>query len=334
MGGVIDGFPSGFQIDFDLLNEELALRRPGSSRFVTARNEKDIPEFLSGISPDGKTLGTPIGFIIRNTDCRPADYSSASAYYRPNHADYTYSVKYGLRDARGGGRSSARETVSRVVAGALALQWLACRGIIINAELSGVGECSAVDELNNHLTHDPAHSSLQMPPQLKEKMQQRIMEAKVSGDSVGGTVSCLISGVPAGIGAPVGDKLQSRLAQAMLSINAAKGFEYGLGFESAKASGSESADSFLPPDEYGNIRTATNYSGGIQGGITNGMPIFFTVAFKPTPTIMKSQPTIDVKGNAVNTSPAGRHDPCVAVRAVSVVKSMAALVVMDMMLGD
>ncbi len=334
MGGVIDGIPSGLKIDYDRINEELALRRPGSSSLVTQRREEDIPEFLSGISPDGITLGTPIGFIVRNRDCRPADYDSSKDYFRPNHADYTYMKKYGIRDARGGGRSSARETVSRVVAGAIALQWLQERGISVSAALTKVGDAGDDDALRSLMEEPGKTAVLNVRPEILSQMQQTIAEARNCGDSVGGRVSCLITGVHAGIGGPVADKLQSRLALAMMSINAAKGFEYGLGFEAAESLGSETADCFIPDDGKTGILTSTNFSGGIQGGISNGMPIFFSVAFKPTPTIMRPQPTVDSAGNAMTTSPAGRHDPCVAVRGVAVVKAMAALTIADMMLGD
>lgn len=335
MGGVIDGFPAGMRVDFDNVAREVASRRPGSSPLVTARDETDTPEFLSGISPDGVTLGTPIGFIVRNRDARSADYSNSESYYRPNHADYTYMVKYGLRDARGGGRSSARETVSRVVAGALALQWLAERGVNVSAALTRVGDVDAGSVVDEILRAPGSRATLEVPLALRKAMEERVAEARAAGDSVGGRVSCLVTGVPPGIGAPVGDKLQARLAQAMLSINAAKGFEYGIGFNAAGAYGSESADLFLPPElKDGPLRTSTDFSGGIQGGISNGMPVVFSVAFKPTPTIMRPQPTVDTEGRQCVTQPRGRHDPCVALRAVPVVKAMAALTIADLMLGD
>lgn len=333
MGGVIDGFPSGFKIDFDRLYEEVAKRRPGSSALVTARNESDRPEFLSGISPEGITLGTPIGFIVRNKDHHSNDYDEMKTLYRPNHADYTYIARYGIRDARGGGRSSARETVNWVVAGALASQWLESKGIMIQTVLSQVGPISAGDIFDSLITDPEKPFKLEVNNDLLLAMQEQVILAKKSGDSVGGKVSGLITGLPAGIGNPVADKLHAALGAAMLSINAAKGFEYGLGFRAPSARGSETADIFLPSqDSTDKLKTATNYSGGIQGGISNGMPIYFSVAFKPTPTLMKPLQTVDVTGKSKILNPAGRHDPCVAVRAVHVVKAMAALVIADQML--
>lgn len=330
MGGVIDGFPAGYKIDFDALYAEVAKRRPGQSALVTARNEKDMPEFLSGISSDGVTLGTPIGFIVRNSDHHSSDYDEMAKVYRPNHADYTYIKRYGIRDPRGGGRQSARETVNWVVAGALALQWLLTKGIKIEAVLSQVGGVTAGDIFDGFMT-DPANNlTLEINPDLKLAMEEEVILAKKNGDSVGGRVSCLITGLPAGIGDPVADKLHSRLAAAMMSINAAKGFEYGLGFRASSVKGSETTDNFLPSESADEpLNTATNFSGGIQGGITNGMPVFFSVAFKPTPTLMKPLSTVTTDGKATTLNPAGRHDPCVAVRAVPVVKAMAALVVAD-----
>lgn len=333
MGGVIDGFPAGLKIDFDLLYEEVAKRRPGSSSLVTARNESDRPEFLSGISTDGITLGTPIGFIVRNTDHKSKDYDEMSKVYRPNHADYTYIARYGLRDPRGGGRSSARETVNWVVAGALASQWLATKNIEVQSVLSQVGPISAGDIFDSLITNPEQPFQLEVNESIRLAMQEQIVIAKKAGDSIGGKVSGLITGIPTGIGNPVAEKLHAALGSAMLSINAAKGFEYGLGFRAPSARGSETYDRFLPPAyPDGPIKTATNYSGGIQGGISNGMPIYFSVAFKPTPTIMQPLETVDTQGHEVVLKPAGRHDPCVAVRAVPVVKAMASLVIADFML--
>lgn len=330
MGGIIDGFPAGFKIDFEALNTEIAKRRPGSSVLVTARKETDTPEFLSGISPEGVTLGTPIGFIVRNADHHSSDYDEMARLYRPNHADYTYIKRYGIRDHRGGGRSSARETVNWVVAGALAQQWLLTKGIKIETVLSQVGPVTAGDIFDGLMTEPEKPFSLEVNPDLQLAMEEQVREAKKAGDSVGGKVSCLITGMPAGIGEPVAGKLHAALAGAMMSINAAKGFEYGLGFRASSAKGSETADRFIPADKNnGTIKTATNFSGGIQGGISNGMPIFFSVAFKPTPTLMMPLETVDTDGNATTLNPAGRHDPCVAVRAVHVVKAMAALVIAD-----
>lgn len=332
IGGVIDGFPSGFKIDFDLVNQEMAKRKPGSSLFVTQRKETDIPEFLSGISPDGITLGTPIGFIIRNQDNKSKDYDNLRDTFRPNHADFTYEVKYGIRDWRGGGRASARETANWVVAGALALQWLATKDIIVDTKLSAVGSISFTQELVKNLSEKPfSEESFSIPESINESFIKEIETAKNSCDSVGGIVSCLIKGMKAGIGEPVFNKLHAELANAMMSINAAKGFEYGLGFDYANRWGSKSIDTFVS-NESGKVITETNYSGGIQGGISNGMPVYFNVAFKPTPTIFQELSTVNNKGEAVKLQIKGRHDPCVAVRAVPVVKALAALVIADFLL--
>lgn len=331
IGAVIDGFPSNFKIDFEDLLQEVAKRSPGSSNLVTQRKETDTPEFLSGINEEGVTLGTSIGFIIRNADNRGKDYSEVADKYRPNHADFTYDVKYGLRDYKGGGRSSARETANWVVAGALAAQWLKSKGIKIQAELTSVGQVSFTDEITEALCSKPQETAtVEVTENQRRLMDEEILKAKNSGDSVGGIVTCVISNVPQGLGDPIFDKLQSRLAQAMMSINAAKGFEYGLGFLSSQKTGSEILDIFNV--EEGKVKTLTNYSGGIQGGITNGMPIFFNVAFKPTPTIMKELPTINKDLQPTVLKMKGRHDPCVAVRGVPVVKALAALVMADFML--
>lgn len=333
MGGIIDGFPSGFKIDFDSLQNEIDKRRPGSSPIVTARKESDTPEFLSGISPDGVTLGTPIGFIIRNADHHSADYDDMAHKFRPNHADYTYTMRYGIRDHRGGGRSSARETVNWVVGGALCAQWLESKGIHIDAALTQVGPITAGNIFDGLMTDPAKPYRLEVNQDLRLSMEEFVKETKKAGNSVGGRVSCLITGMPSGIGSPVADKLHSALAAAIMSINAAKGFEYGLGFRSASSLGSEIADKFQPSTDIRNLKTSTNFSGGIQGGISNGMPIFFSVAFKPTPTLMKPLDTTDTEGNATVLNPAGRHDPCVAVRAVPVVKAMTALVIADFIYG-
>lgn len=333
MGGVIDGFPAGFRIDFDYIAEEVAKRRPGSSALVTARKETDTPEFLSGISTEGVTLGTPIGFIVRNADHHSSDYDEMAGAFRPNHADYTYIRRYGIRDHRGGGRSSARETVNWVVAGALASQWLLSKGITIESALTQAGPVSAGDIFDSLITRPDDPFTLDVNPDIRKAMEEVIMETKKAGDSIGGKVSCLVKGLPAGIGSPVADKLHAALAAAMMSINAAKGFEYGIGFHACSSRGSETADRFLPSDKPGDpLQTATNFSGGIQGGISNGMPVFFSVAFKPTPTLMMPVETTDTQGRPMTLRPAGRHDPCVAVRAVPVVKAMAALVIADALL--
>lgn len=308
IGGVIDGFPPRVKIDFDLLRERMAERRPGR-RGTTARNETDEPVFLSGISEDGISLGTPIGFIIKNSDTRSSDYGNLKKAFRPGHADYTYQAKYGIRDYRGGGRASARETACRVVAGALAEQLLRERGVEIITQLLSVGGSRGT----------------------YEELMAEVEKARLDGDSVGGVVECEIAGLAAGVGEPLYDKLNARLAFAMMSINAAKGFEIGDGFKLASRRGSEVIDEFYK-DETGKILTRTNHSGGVQGGISNGMPVVFRVAFRPTPTIGKEIPLISDEGETFRDTVAGRHDPCVAVRAVPVVRAMAALAVIDLIL--
>ena len=332
IGGIIDGFPSYFQIDFEALQTEIDKRTPGSSKLVTQRKEKDVPEFLSGISENGITYGTPIGFIIRNSDNRSQDYSESAHKYRPNHADFTYDDKYGIRDYRGGGRASARETANWVVAGALAQQWLKKEwDVNIEVVLSAVGKISYLSEIKSALIQNPfPRNILDIPFEIKGKMEDEILKAKNNGDSIGGMVTCLINGMAPGYGDPVFHKLHAKLAQAMMSINAAKGFEYGIGFQAAESLGSETLDIFTMSND--KVSTATNFSGGIQGGISNGMPIFFNVAFKPTPTIMRNIPTLTDSHEQTILKMRGRHDPCVAVRAVTVVKAMAALVVADFLL--
>lgn len=307
IGGVIDGVPAGFELDFEQIQAMLNRRRPGQSALTTQRCEADKVVFLSGIF-EGRTLGTPIGFMIENTDSRSKDYDNVRNSYRPNHADYTYDAKYGLRDHRGGGRSSARETAVRVVAGAIAVQILRAKGIAVSARTAQIGQCT-----------DPSG------------FDAEIASAKQAQDSVGAIVSCTITGVPAGIGEPVFGKLQAMLAAAMMSINAAKGFEYGIGFKGASMHGSEVADIFYK-DADGSIKTRTNYSGGIQGGISNGQDIYFNVAFKPIATIAREMETIDSNGNSITLKVHGRHDPCVAPRAVVVVEAMAAITILDAML--
>lgn len=310
MGGILDGIPGGIKIDMDVILRETARRRPGQSSLVTARNEKDIPELLSGLTDDMVTLGTPIGFIVRNTDQRSGDYGEMAELYRPNHADFTYDMRYGLHEARGGGRASARETLNWVIGGAIARQLPFMKDISVNAKVISVGGVSGN----------------------QEELRKVVEEAMKRGDSVGGVVECRIEGVPAGIGNPVFGKLHARLAQAMMSINAAKGFEYGDGFAAASSYGTEQADIFTCEDS--NIRTLTNHSGGIQGGISNGMPITFKVAFKPTPTLLRDIETVDKHGNPRILNGKGRHDPCVALRAVPVVEAMAVLVLADEMSGS
>jgi len=314
MGGVIDGMPAGLKVDLDLVQEMLDRRRPGQSPTTTQRREEDKVEILSGIM-DGVTLGTPIGFIIRNTDHRSADYGEMSHLYRPNHGDYTWQTKYGVRDYRGGGRASARETVSRVVAGALAMQALRTYDIEIEAKVTRIGTVEV-----NYL-------------ETLEEGRREILRAKSEHDSLGGIVSCRISGVPVGLGDPVFGKLQARLAQAMMTIPAAKGFEYGLGFEGSKCRGSEVVDEFIA-DIHGGVHTLTNYSGGIQGGISNGKDILLRVAFKPVATLSRELRTVNDQGENISFVAKGRHDPCVVERAVPIVEAMAAIVVFDCLLTD
>jgi chorismate synthase len=303
LGGVIDGCPAGVVVDEEFVQSELDRRRPGQSSLTTSRNEADKVEFLSGIF-EGKTTGTPIGFVIYNTNQHSSDYANIKDVFRPSHADYTYTEKYGFRDYRGGGRSSARETACRMVSGALAKLMLKQAGfdIQIVAKMTEVGGET-------------------------ENIEQVILKAKEKGDTVGGIISCNISGVPVGWGEPVFGKLQSMLASAMLSINAAKGFEYGMGFEMAKKFGSQVNDIFTTKD--GKITTLTNNSGGIQGGISNGEDIYFRVAFKPVATLLTEQPTVDKDGNATMLKVRGRHDACVLPRAVPIVEAMAAMVLAD-----
>ena len=322
IGGVIDGCPSGIELDFDSIQNELNRRKPGQSKIVTQRKEPDEVRFLSGIF-EGKTTGTPIGFIIENTNQKSHDYSHIKDVYRPSHADYVYDKKYGHRDYRGGGRSSARETASRVVAGAIAKQMLS--NIKFNAYVSSVGDIFLVKPYQDLDLDNTENNIVRCPDDaIAEQMITRIQEIRKQGDTIGGTVTCVIKNVPVGLGEPVFDKLHADLGKAMLSINAVKGFEYGSGFCGANMKGSEHNDLF---NEDGT--TKTNLSGGIQGGISNGMDIYFRVAFKPVATIMQDQETIDSKGNKAEMQGKGRHDPCVVPRAVPIVEAMAALVLAD-----
>jgi len=322
IGGVIDGCPSGIQLDLEKIQIDLDRRKPGQSAIVTQRKEPDEVKFLSGIF-EGKTTGTPIGFIIENADQKSHDYSHIQDSFRPSHADYVYTQKYGVRDYRGGGRSSARETASRVVAGAIAKQFL--KEIKIRAFVSSVGHIS-LDQPYNELDIDLAEQNIvRCPdPEKAKEMEAFIKEVRKDGDTVGGTVTCVIENVPIGLGEPAFDKLHAELGKAMLSINAVKGFEYGSGFAGTAMRGSEHNDLYNSDGT-----TKTNHSGGIQGGISNGMDIYFKVAFKPVATIMKAQPTIDTEGNPVEMHGKGRHDPCVVPRAVPIVEAMAALVLAD-----
>jgi chorismate synthase len=322
LGGIIDGCPSGIEIDLEAIQFEMSRRKPGQSAIVTQRKEPDDVQFLSGIF-EGKTTGTPIGFIIPNTNQKSDDYSHIKDNYRPSHADYVYEKKYGVRDYRGGGRSSARETASRVVAGAIAKQMLS--SIKINAYVSSVGPIF-LEKSYQELDFSKTENNPVRCPDEKSAiiMEEYIREIRKNGDTVGGTVSCVIQNVPIGLGEPVFDKLHAELGKAMLSINAVKGFEYGSGFSGAKMKGSEHNDLYNPDGT-----TQTNLSGGIQGGISNGMDIYFNVAFKPVATIMQKQESLDNKGNITEMTGKGRHDPCVVPRAVPIVEAMAAIVLAD-----
>ena len=325
IGGVIDGCPSGVEINLEAIQYELDRRKPGQSKIVTQRKESDTVQFYSGIF-EGKTTGTPIGFQIVNENQKSKDYSHIKDSYRPSHADKVYQDKYGVRDYRGGGRSSARETACRVVAGAIAKQVL--NGIKVNAFTSSVGDLF-INKMYQELDFSQIDSNDVRCPDSStaQAMQEKIMQVRKSGDTIGGTITCVIQNVPAGLGEPVFDKLHADLGKAMLSINAVKGFEYGSGFCGSKMKGSEHNDLY---NEDGT--TQTNLSGGIQGGISNGMDIYFRVAFKPVATIMQDQETIDHEGNKVIMKGKGRHDPCVVPRAVPIVESMAAITILDHLL--
>jgi len=322
LGGIIDGCPAGVSLDMDAIQRELDRRKPGQSAIVTQRKEPDTAEFFSGIF-EGKTTGTPIGFLVRNSNQKSKDYSHIKDSYRPSHADFTYDKKYGFRDYRGGGRSSARETVCRVVVGAIARQMIP--EMQFNAYVSQVGSLKlekSYRELDFSLTES---NPVRCPdPELASAMEQQIREVRKAGDTIGGVITCVIQNIPAGLGEPVFDKLHARLGQAMLSINAVKGFEYGSGFEGVELRGSQHNDTFAPDGS-----TLTNHSGGIQGGISNGMDIYFRVAFKPVATLLQEYQTIDKEGNTVSLQGKGRHDPCVVPRAVPIVEAMAALVMAD-----
>lgn len=322
LGGIIDGCPSGISLDLEAIELEMIRRKPGQSAIVTQRKEPDAVQFLSGIF-EGKTTGTPIGFIIPNTNQKSDDYSHIKDNYRPSHADYVYDKKYGFRDYRGGGRSSARETASRVVAGAIAKQMMP--DIRFNAYVSSVGPLF-LEKPYQEIDFSKIESNPVRCPNeaMAAKMEEYIREIRKQGDTVGGTVTCVIQNVPIGLGEPVFDKLHAELGKAMLSINAVKGFEFGSGFCGAKMKGSEHNDQY---NEDGT--TKTNLSGGIQGGISNGMDIYFRVAFKPVATIMQTQETINKDGEIVEMTGKGRHDPCVVPRAVPIVEAMAAIVLAD-----
>lgn len=327
IGGVIDGVPAGQPIDIEQIQYELNRRRPGKNNLVSQRNEADKIEILSGIF-EGKSLGSPIAFIVRNNNHNSADYENIKHIYRPSHADYTYDIKYGIRDYRGGGRASARETIARVVAGSIARQILAQQNIFISAFTSQIGNIYIPEPRNNYSIEEINQSIIYCPhKETSDKMEQLILQMKAEKDSIGGIIECRITGCPAGIGSPIYDKLHAQLAVAMMSINAVKGFDYGSGFNAIDKKGSELNDSFYT--ENGQIHTHTNHSGGIQGGISNGEDIYMRIAFKPTPTLPREITTIDKNGNQVTEKIAGRHDPCIVPRAVPIVESMAAIVILD-----
>jgi chorismate synthase len=327
IGGIIDGCPSKLKIDVAYIQNELNRRRPGQSEFATPRSETDQVEFLSGIF-EGVTTGAPIAFIIRNNDTKSSDYNHLKEVFRPSHADYTYEQKYGIRDHRGGGRSSARETIARVVAGAIAKQFLLQQGIDIVGFVSSIGyiEMKSSDTIFDRAQIE--NSVIRCPDlETAALMQTLILATKAEGDTLGGVISCIITGLPVGLGEPVFDKFNADLGKAMLSINAVKGFEIGSGFKGCKKKGSEQNDQFISSGNV--IQTATNNSGGVQGGLTNGENVFFNVAFKPVATLMQNQHTVDKSGNEVEIKGKGRHDVCVVPRAVPIVEAMAALVTID-----
>lgn len=327
IGGVIDGCPAGVKLDMEFIQAELDRRRPGQSSITTPRKEADKVEFLSGVF-EGKTTGTPIGFLIRNDNQHSSDYDNMKDLYRPSHADYTYQTKYGIRDHRGGGRSSARETIARCVAGAIAKLILAQEGIVINAYTSQVGHIKLEAPYQEYDFTQIEQNAVRCPDPVKaQEMETLIADVKSKGDTIGGIITCVAQGVPVGLGEPVFEKLHAVLGSAMLSINAVKGFEYGDGFESALYRGSERNDVFY--NDNGAVSTRTNYSGGIQGGISNGQDIYFRVAFKPVATILMEQHTVDAEGNDTLLKAKGRHDPCVLPRAVPIVEAMTAMTLLD-----
>lgn len=327
VGGVIDGFPAGIEVDEDFVQHELDRRKPGQSKITTDRKEADRVEFLSGIF-EGKSTGCPIGFIVRNTNQHSSDYENLRGLFRPSHADYTYFTKYGIRDHRGGGRSSARETISRCVGGALAKLALRQLGVEVIAYTSQVGGISLQRDYHLYDLAQTESNIVRCPDAEKAaQMEALISEVKAQGDTIGGTITCVIKGCPVGLGEPAFGKLHAALGGAMLSINAVKGFEYGEGFDGLEQRGSEQNDRFF--NDGGRINTRTNHSGGIQGGISNGQDIYFRVAFKPVATLLFEQDTVDINGNDTIVKARGRHDPCVLPRAVPVVEAMAAMTILD-----
>lgn len=323
VGGVVDGMPAGIDIDMDFIQHELSRRRPGQSKITTSRNEPDQVDLLSGVF-EGKSTGMPIGFVVRNTNQHSKDYDNLRRIFRPSHADFTYFSKYGIRDHRGGGRSSARVTIARCVGGALAKLALRQLGVTVQAYVSQVGDIELDRDYHRYDLSKAEDNMVRCPDAMKAKeMENLILDVKGRGDTVGGVVTCVVKGCPAGVGEPEFGKLNAQLGAAMLSINAVKGFELGDGFDMVRQFGSEVND-IMTPDGL-----LSNHSGGIQGGISNGADIFFRVAFKPVATLLMPQPTVDVEGNAATVDVRGRHDPCVVPRAVPIVESMAAMVILD-----
>ena len=332
IGGVIDGCPAGIELDTAFIQSELNRRKPGQSKITTPRKEDDEVQFLSGIY-EGKTTGTPIGFVIWNKNQHSADYDNMKNVYRPSHADYTYQTKYGIRDPRGGGRSSARETIARCVAGAIAKLVLRQKGIRIQAFTSQVGNIKLNGSYTDYDLDKAEETAVRCPdPETAEKMEALIAEVKSKGDTIGGIITCVAQGVPIGLGEPVFGKLHAALGHAMLTINAVKGFSYGQGFDSMELKGSEQNDVFY--NNNGRVETKSNYSGGIQGGISNGQDIYFRVAFKPVATILMEQHTVNINGTDTTMKAKGRHDACVLPRAVPIVEAMAAMTILDYYLID
>lgn len=327
VGGVIDGFPAGIDVDLEFVQSELDRRKPGQSNITTGRKEGDVVEILSGVF-EGKSTGCPIGFLARNTNQHSKDYENVRNVYRPSHADYTYSQKYGLRDHRGGGRSSARETISRCVGGAFAKLALRQLGIEVTAFTSQVGNIALERNYKQYDFSEIEKNHVRCPDaEMAKKMEQLILDVKADGDTIGGVITCVVKGCPVGLGEPAFSKLHAELGAAMLGINAVKGFEYGEGFDGVGQRGSEQNDIFY--DDNGKINTRSNHSGGIQGGISNGQDIYFRVLFKPVATQLREQPTVDKDGKETVLEVKGRHDPCVLPRAVPVVEAMAAMTILD-----
>lgn len=327
IGGVIDGFPAGIAIDTDFIQQELNRRKPGQSKITTDRKEGDVVELLSGVF-EGVSTGCPIGFLVRNTNQHSSDYENLRNVFRPSHADYTYTQKYGVRDHRGGGRSSARETISRCVAGALAKLALKQLGVSIQAYTSQVGNIALEKDYKLYDLNLTETNAVRCPdPEKAQQMEELIAGVKAEGDTIGGVITCVVKGCPVGLGEPAFGKLHAALGHAMLTINAVKGFEYGEGFDGVCQRGSEQNDIFF--NDGGVINTRTNHSGGIQGGISNGQDIFFRVAFKPVATLLQEQPTVNKDGEDTLVKARGRHDPCVLPRAVPVVEAMTAMVLLD-----